>query len=133
MFLSAKPVWFSPECKPDEYIQATETLSLSALPGSAILRIAADSDYTVFVNGQLAAFGQYANYPFHRFYDEVDILPYLQIGCNELSVLGWYYGVNSSTYCCGTAFICYEIEAAGDVLLASGPDTQVRPAPGYIP
>jgi beta-galactosidase/beta-glucuronidase len=52
MFLSAKPVWFSPECKPDEYIQATETLSLSALPGSAILRIAADSDYTVFVNGQ---------------------------------------------------------------------------------
>ena len=133
MFLSAKPVWFSPECKPDEYIQAAETLSLSALPGSAILRIAADSDYTVFVNGQLAAFGQYANYPFHRFYDEVDILPYLQIGYNELSVLGWYYGVNSSTYCCGTAFICYEIEAAGDVLLASGPDTQVRPAPGYIP
>ena len=133
MFLSAKPVWFSPECKPDEYIQAAETLSLSALPGSAILRIAADSDYTVFVNGQLAAFAQYANYPFHRFYDEVDILPYLQIGCNELSVLGWYYGVNSSTYCCGTAFICYEIEAAGDILLASGPDTQVRPAPGYIP
>jgi len=133
MFLSAKPVWFSPECKPDEYTQTAETFPLSSLPGSAILRIAADSDYTIFVNGQLAAFGQYANYPFRRFYDELDILPYLRIGHNELSVLGWYYGVNSSTYCCGTAFVCYEIEADSSILLASGPDTQARPAPGYVP
>lgn len=133
MFLAAQPIWLTKDYRPDEYIQSAESFHISALPSSAILRIAADSDYTVYVNGQLTAFGQYANYPFRRFYDEVNILPYLQPGHNELSVLGWYCGVNSSTYRCGTAFVCYEIEADSSILLYSGADTLVRPAPGYVP
>ncbi len=133
MFRSAKPIWLSHHYRPDEYMQAVDTLILAQLPVKAILRIAADSDYTVYIHGNLVAFGQYANCPTHRFYDEVDILPFLQVGENPLSALCWYYGVNSSTYRCGTPFLQYEIEVDGNILLATDSNTQVRPAAQYIP
>ena len=133
MFRSARPIWLAQDYQPDEYMQAVGTLTLSTLPQRAVLRIAADSDYTVFIGGTLAAFGQYANYPTHRFYDEVDILPCLQVGENPLSALCWYYGVNASTYCRGIPFLCFEIEVDGKILLSTGPQTQVRPATDYIP
>ena len=133
MFKSAMPIWMPAEYHPDEYMQAVETLHLETLPGKAILRIAADSDYTVYIGEQLAAFGQYANYPTHRFYDEVDILPFLQAGNNDLSLLCWHYGINCATYRCGIPFLCYEIEADGQIILASSANTLVRPAAEYIP
>ena len=47
MFRSAKPIWLSHHYRPDEYMQAVDTLTLAQLPVKAILRITADSDYTV--------------------------------------------------------------------------------------
>ena len=133
MFHCAKPIWLSEQYQADEYMEAVETLYLDQLPQTACLRIAADSDYSVYIGGRLAAFGQYANYPTHRFYDEVDILPFLQVGENSLSALCWYYGINSSTYRCGTPFLQYEIEVDGQILLSTDSNTQVRPAAQYIP
>ena len=133
MFQNAKPIWMSQSYSYDEFMEATAHLTLDSLPEQVILRIAADSDYTVYIGDRLAAFGQYANYPTHRFYDEVDLLPFLQAGRNDLLILVWYYGVDSSTYRKGTPFLCFEIEVEGKILLYSGEDTQVRPATEYIP
>lgn len=57
MFRSARPIWLAQDYQPDEYMQAVGTLTLSTLPQRAVLRIAADSDYTLFIGGTLAAFG----------------------------------------------------------------------------
>ena len=55
MFRSAEPIWLSTEYRPDEYVQAMDALFLQALPASTTLRIAADSDYTVYISGQRPA------------------------------------------------------------------------------
>ena len=133
LFLKAQPIWLTPQYQPDEYLQAVETITLDQLPETALLRIACDSEYTVYINGSLAAFGQYANYPFRRFYDEVDVLPFLRTGVNEIRVDSWHYGIDSSTHRSSVAFLQYEIDREGSILLSSGPHTQVRPLPGYVP
>ena len=133
MFRKASPIWTSKNYQPDEYLQAVEAISLDSLPNNAVLRIACDSEYAIFINGELSAFGQYANYPFRRFYDEVDVLPFLQKGANEITVNAWHYGIDCSTHRSSVAFVRYEIETEGRILLHSGPQTHVRPMPGYVP
>ena len=32
-----------------------------------VLKISSSTDYTAYINGKLAAFGQYADYPYYRF------------------------------------------------------------------
>ena len=86
MFRTAQPIWFENESRPDTYLEAAASLTLSGTE-PVTLRIAADSDYTVSINGRLAAFGQMANYPFRRVFDEVDVTAYLLPGENEVRVL----------------------------------------------
>ena len=133
LFRKAQPIWLADQYQPDEYLQAADELTLDHLPETALLRIACDSEYTVYINGILVAFGQYAGYPFHRFYDEVDVLPFLRIGANLIRVDSWHYGIHSSTHRAGTAFVRFELEASGQILLHSGSLTRVRHLPGYVP
>lgn len=120
LFRKAQSIWLADQYQPDEYLQAADELTLDHLPETALLRIACDSEYTVYINGSLVAFGQYAGYPFHRFYDEVDVLPFLRIGANRIRVDSWHYGIHSSTHRAGTAFVRFELEASGQILLHSG-------------
>lgn len=42
-----------------------------------VLQISADSNYAAYINGRLAAWGQYADYPYDKIYDEVDVTEFL--------------------------------------------------------
>ncbi|MBO7407134.1 MAG: hypothetical protein J6V14_05830, partial [Clostridia bacterium] len=69
------------------------------LPGDKmLLRICADSQYAVWVNGRYAASGQYADFPDAKVYDELDISEYLREGENALRFIVYYQGNSSSTY-----------------------------------
>ena len=41
--------------------------------GKTVLRISADSEYAVFVNKKFVYGGQYADFPWYKVYDEIDI------------------------------------------------------------
>ena len=58
----AKWIWQNRENTPDEYVEFSFCF---AMPKNkkAIFNIAADSNYVLYINGQIAAFGQYADYP----------------------------------------------------------------------
>ena len=61
-FEKAVWIWRQGVAGNDEYCDFSESFEIRDT-GSYRLRIAADSNYTVYINGALAAFGQYADYP----------------------------------------------------------------------
>lgn len=65
------------------------------VPREAIARIAADSKYWLWINGEMVVFeGQLKRGPTRQdtYYDEMDISSYLRQGNNSLAVLLWYFG-----------------------------------------
>ena len=118
MFKQAKWIWHPTEANSDTYIEFFASCELKNSQ-EAILRIAADSDYSFYVNGQLAASGQYNDYPHSRAYDEVDISKYLSPGENTVGICVWYIGDSNFMYCKGEPGLIFEIESDNEILLAS--------------
>jgi hypothetical protein len=64
-------------------------------PAEALAKIACDSKYWMWINGELAVFeGQLKRGPSPEdtYYDEVDIAKYLKKGDNSIAILVWYFG-----------------------------------------
>ena len=70
----AKWIWLNSETKKDEY--AVFLQDFEVREQKTVLKISADSNYTVWVNGKMAGFGQYPDYPHYKIYDEIDITEY---------------------------------------------------------
>ncbi len=100
-----------------------------------ILKIAADSNYTVWINGTLAAFGQYADYPDRAVFDEVDVGPFIKDGKNRMAITVWYYGIDSQTYAKGDAGLIFELSRSGEkteIVAFSSEDTPSRLSRDYL-
>ncbi len=86
---------------------------LDAVPSEALAKIAIDSKYWLWINGDMVVFeGGLKRGPNRKdtYYDKVDISKYLRKGDNTIAVLGWFFGkdgfshVNSGTF--GFLFEC---------------------------
>ncbi|MFB9051464.1 alpha-L-rhamnosidase C-terminal domain-containing protein [Formosa undariae] len=69
--------------------------SLDALPTEALAKIAVDSKYWLWVNGEMVVFEgglKRGPNPTDTYYDEKDIAKFLKKGKNTISVLAWYFG-----------------------------------------
>lgn len=135
-FSHAKPIWLSTQGAPDEFAEFVVTFTYAPEQGTPHIRISADSDYNIYRDGELLAFGQYPDYPQEKIYDEI-ALPGLLPGENRLNIVVWYYGKDSQTYIKASAGLIYEVFARDDrgeehLLAASGPDTPSRLYPAYI-
>ena len=120
----AKWIWQNRENTPDEYVEFSFCF---AMPNNkkTIFNIAADSNYVLYINGQIAAFGQYADYPDYKVYDSVDITKYLQEN-NQVSLLVWYYGIDTQTYIKDNAGVIFEIKSDNQVLVQSNEEIDCR-------
>ena len=126
----AKWIWCNDHPLPDEYGEFYDTFEYQK--GSVTLAISADSNYAVYLNGALAAFGQYADFPYDKVYDEVELTPYCKKGKNHLAVVVWYYGIDTTqVYYKGNAGLLYSVEDGERVLCQSGGVTQARLSPTY--
>ena len=131
-FENAKWIWCAPTAAPDEYAEFVEEVDFHGK--SLILNISADSNYAVYVNGSLAAFGQYADFPYDKVYDPRDLSAYARQGKNIIAIRVWYYGIDrSSTYYPGTAGVIYSLLGDGCLLAVSSSRTLSRPSPTYVP
>ncbi|MDG2280564.1 MAG: alpha-L-rhamnosidase C-terminal domain-containing protein [Flavicella sp.] len=86
---------FEQQNETNNWTAYNKTFLVENLPESAITRIACDSKYWMWINGELAVFeGQLKRgpNPNDTYYDEVDIAPFLKKGKNSISVLVWYFG-----------------------------------------
>ena len=129
-FRKSQWIWLEEQARPDEWANFYDELEYEG--GKLVVRVCADSSYALYVNGRLALFGKYADYPNRRFYEEKEISELLRPGRNALCFLVWYFGESSSTYCQGPACLIYEAEdQSGRLAAYSGAHTLSRLAPDY--
>jgi len=94
-----------------------KTFTLPSQPASAIARIAVDSKYWLWVNGQMAVregeLKRDVNTNDTR-YDQIDLAPFLQAGSNTIAVLQWYFGKTGFSHLSsGRAGFLFEMNADG--------------------
>ena len=74
----------------DEFCDFLAEVRIPTMEGKRYyLHIASDSNYTVWMNGTLCTFGQYADYPDYKIYDRVDVTEYLRAGENRMVTVVW--------------------------------------------
>ena len=99
--------------------------------GKVVIKISADSNYALHINGKFVDSGQYADYPQYKIYDEIDISEYCKEGSNDVAITVWHYGKTSLCYFPGKAALRYEIEIDGEIATCSGENTLCRQSREY--
>ena len=80
---------------PNQWLCFRGRIVLEEVPEPAVARVAVDSRYWLWVNGNLAVFeGGLKRGPTREdsYYDEIDLGPYLHEGPNLIAVLVWHFG-----------------------------------------
>ncbi len=131
MFENAKWIWDRNTTNMDCYTEFYTTCEL-AEDSPVRFRVSADSNYAVYINGQFADSGQYADYPHYKVYDEIDISHYVVSGLNHIAIIVWYYGVESFTYYIGTPGVVFEVEQNQETILVSDEAVLCRRSKQYI-
>ena len=102
-------------------------------PKKASLKISADGNYEAYVNGVLAAFGQYTDFPYHKVFDEIDLAPFVHAGENTLLIRVWHIGEGGSmSYYPDDAGLFYEVFESGNMLAMSDENTLCAIDPCYV-
>ena len=117
MLERSKWIWRSEKAGKDEYVIFSFDVEYEG--GSSLMRLSADSNYNLFVNGELVSFGQYNDYEENTTYDEIDLTGILKLGKNHFEILVWYYGEANSNYSVGPAGLIFELLSDGAVIMAS--------------
>lgn len=83
--------------------------------------ISADDYYKLYINGQFVCQGPAAAYPFHYYYNKVDISKYLKKGENTVAIHTYYQGLINRVWVSGDdrAGLILDIIAKDKVLLSS--------------
>lgn len=123
-------IWNEPVAQPDSYAEFADDFSWDGT-AAITFTVCSDSNYALYLNGQLASFGQYACYEAHPVADHVDITRFCAIGQNRVALVVWYYGTEFSTYCVGKAGVIYEVAANGQPVCVSSAQTRSRRSRAY--
>ena len=131
-FEKSKWIWPTKTPRPDEYAEFISELDFFG--HSCEVCISSDSNYTVYVNGMLAAFGQYADFPYSKVYDKIDLSRYMRQGKNVIAFRVWYYGIDTaSTYYPGEGGLIYSLFVDEVLKDYSSDKTLSRPSPAFVP
>lgn len=100
-------------------------------PGARItMALSVDSNYAFELGGKLF-FGQYADYPFDKVYDLLDLTDAARDGENRITIRCWHQGDDSSTVRGEQAGLIFEIFSDDECAAYSGPHILTRPAAAY--
>lgn len=80
---------------PNRWIAFRKGITLKEVPKEAFTKIAVDSKYWLWINGELAVFEgglKRGPNPTDTYYDELNLAPFLKEGENQISILMWYFG-----------------------------------------
>jgi alpha-L-rhamnosidase len=91
---AANWIWQAADGPQNAWMCFRKTVTLAAAPARAPIRIAADTKYWLWINGELAVFegGLKHDLPSGAYYDSLDLARYLKAGTNTIAALVWYFG-----------------------------------------
>lgn len=131
VFSKSKWIWANCVQAPDQYTEYKDTINKQG--EKTVLNISCDSDYTLFINGNYIASNQYGDFEHYKIYDEIDITEYLTQNENELKLLIYYCGVDTTQrYKKASAGLIYEVVSKNEVITYSSKETLSRLSPAYI-
>jgi len=129
MFTKGHWIWYETPAKADSYGEFYDTFFYNGQ--QVFLTISCDSNYAAYINGTLAAFGQYADFEHYKVADNVDVTSFCQDGLNHLAIIVWHYQKESSTYCPQQAGLIYELQNGTTILACSSASTSCRESQTY--
>ena len=94
--LQAKWIWANNTPQSEEYVFFSKDFNFDGK--KTVLKLCAETEYVAYINGTFLGFGQYAGYPFEKYYDEYDITSLCQNGKNILTLTVRYEGRNTATH-----------------------------------
>ena len=128
-FSKAEWIWNSLNYRADEYAEFRFNFDGKSNK-KTIINIASDSNYNLYVNGILVSFGQYADFPTYKVYDNIDITKFL-VGDNLVEILVWYYGRDTQTYIIDKPGVIFEVVADNECIISSGVHIESRLSSKY--
>jgi hypothetical protein len=129
-FESSQWIWAKDNSGPNQYILARQDFTAAECEKAALF-ISADAQYVTYVNGMLVGFGQYADLPEFKVYDEIDVSGCLHAGQNHLEIGAYCPVTESSVYRPGRPALIFEVCAGGKIIAVSGADTLTACDPSY--
>lgn len=115
-FENALWIWNDGAQRENAYVSFCFSAELSG--EAPFIRISADTDYALYCGDELLAFGQFADYPFDKVYDEID-LSALSSGEHVFTVHCYHQGWDSSTHRAEAPGLIYEVISGGKTVAAS--------------
>lgn len=129
MFEKAKWIWTDGATMQDAHISFFE----SAVKSSATqIYLSCDGDFALYINGKLAGFGQYGDYPWYKSVEIIDITSFLTDEINEIRIDVWYYGESTFNYYKSSAGLIYEIISEGKTIAFSSKNTNCAESAGFV-
>ncbi|HAS81843.1 MAG TPA: hypothetical protein DCS43_04010 [Verrucomicrobia bacterium] len=132
--LDGEALWIFPVRPVDavnQWVDFLHGFSIGIATAEAELRISADTDFVVWLDGRLIGQGQYSDYPDRKTYERFSLGDTLQPGRHTLAVTVFYNGRSSSVYRRGEPGLLFSIHAGAQPLAASGMQTRWRDNPCY--
>ena len=122
--------WIGPELEPGYencYFQAVREFELDEVPESALLRIAADTNYVLWLNGLKVASGPVRGTAKLCYFDTLEVAPLLRPGRNVIAVL--VHSPVRENFIVAPAAPALRLEIPG--VVGTGPDWKLRLAPEW--
>ena len=120
-FVNAKPIWVDDGGVVNVYA-AFET-RFAAGEKQTLLRVAAESHYAIYLNGEYVYAYQYPDDERLRVFDEIDLSARVRPGENELTIRCYCAKKDSFVYIRGHAYVMFEVFADGESRAHSDLDT----------
>lgn len=146
--ICAQPRWITTAeqdaNQPNTWIVFRKDVTLKKAPSVAMTRIAADSKYWLWINGELAVFEgslKRGPNPNDTYYDEIDLAPYLKKGANKIALLLWYFGKEGFSHKdSGKAGVIFDMNAGKEQIISDASwlsrihpayETALEPSPNW--
>lgn len=85
----------------NHHMLVRKTFTLAEKPEKVLLDISADDYYKLYLNGHFAAQGPAPGYPFHYYFNRLNVTRYLHPGTNVIAVHIYYQGLVNRVWCSG--------------------------------
>ena len=129
IFKNSNWIWYTNQPTPDSYGDFIDKFTY--INGQVKIHISCDGDYTLYINGNFVSSNQYSDFEHYKIYDSVDITDYLIKGINNIYILVWHLGINSSRYKLAKAGLIFSVECDGNEIAKSSINTLSRENPNY--
>ncbi len=130
VFKGSEYIWINGKSEQDSYVLFKETICKTN--EKTYIKISANSEYVVFINDDYVYSGQYADFPWYKVYDVIDISKFLTKENNEVNIVVWYCGDKNFCHYLYTAGVIYTIYTDEKILINSSSRTKCKELPFFV-